>query len=84
MLSAYYYPSRFHREGLTPRIPSVDGGCAWFGCSPTCFKSLLDYYKESGQKQKYTELYGLMKRIVFKTEGISDEKRKQYHDEIDR
>ena len=49
-----------------------------------CFKSLLDYYKESGQKQKYTELYGLMKRIVFKTEGISDEKRKQYHDEIDR
>ena len=49
-----------------------------------CFKSLLDYYKESGQKQKYTELYGLMKRIVLKTEGISDEKRKQYHDEIDR
>ena len=49
-----------------------------------CFKSLLDYYKESGQKQKYAELYGLMKRIVFKTEGISDEKRKQYHDEIDR
>ena len=45
-----------------------------------CFKSLLDYYKESGQKQKYTELYGLMKRIVLKTEGISDEKRKQYHD----
>ena len=49
-----------------------------------CFKSLLDYYKESGQKQKYTELYGLMKRIVLKTEGISDEKRKEYHDEIDR
>ena len=49
-----------------------------------CFKSLLEYYKESGQKQKYAELYGLMKRIVFKTEGISDEKRKQYHDEIDR
>ena len=49
-----------------------------------CFKSLLDYYKESGQKQKYTELYCLMKRIVLKTEGISDEKRKQYHDEIDR
>ena len=49
-----------------------------------CFKSLLDYYKESGQKQKYTELYGLMKRIVMKTEGLSDEKRKQYNDEIDR
>ena len=49
-----------------------------------CFKSLLDYYKESGQKQHYSELYGLMKRIVLKTEGISDEKRKQYHDEIDR
>ena len=49
-----------------------------------CFKSLLDYYKESGQKQKYAELYGLMKRIVLKTEGISDEKRKLYHDEIDR
>jgi len=49
-----------------------------------CFKSLLDFYKESGQKQEYTELYNLMKRIVLKTEGISDEKRKQYHDEIDR
>ena len=49
-----------------------------------CFKSLLDYYKESGQKQKYTELYGLMKLIVFKTDGISDDTRKYYLDEIDR
>ena len=49
-----------------------------------CFKSLLEYYKESGNKQKYSELYGLMKRIVFKTDGISEEKRKEYHDEIDR
>ncbi|MGX8689171.1 MAG: hypothetical protein ACSW76_00805, partial [Bacteroidaceae bacterium] len=49
-----------------------------------CFKSLLDYYKQSGQKQRYAELYGMMKRIVFKTEGISDETRKYYYDEIDR
>ena len=49
-----------------------------------CFKSLLEYYKESGNKQKYSELYGLMKRIVFKTDGITEEKRKEYHDEIDR
>lgn len=49
-----------------------------------CFKSLLEYYKESGNKQKYSELYGLMKRIVFKTDGLSEEKRKEYHDEIDR
>ena len=49
-----------------------------------CFKSLLDYYNESGQKQKYKELYGLMKLIVFKTDGISEEKRKFYYDEIDR
>ena len=49
-----------------------------------CFKSLLNYYKESGQKQKYSELYGLMKLIVFKTDGISDDTRKYYLDEIDR
>ena len=49
-----------------------------------CFKSLLDYYKESGQKQKYAELYGLMRLIVYKTDGISDDTRKYYLDEIDR
>ena len=49
-----------------------------------CFKSLLDYYKESGQKQKYKELYGLMRLIASKTDGISDELRKFYYDEIDR
>ena len=49
-----------------------------------CLKSLLDYYKESGQKQQYLKLYGMMKRIVVKAQGISDQKRKEYNDEIDR
>jgi hypothetical protein len=49
-----------------------------------CLKSLLDYYKESGQKQQHLKLYGMMKRIVVKAQGISDQKRKEYNDEIDR
>ena len=49
-----------------------------------CFKSLLDYYKQSGQNEQAQKLYGTMMRIVMKTEGISDERRNEYYDEIKR
>ena len=49
-----------------------------------CFKSLLDYYKENGEKRQMRRLYGLMKRVVARTENITDEERKRYNDEIDR
>ena len=49
-----------------------------------CFKSLLDYYKENGDRRNMINLYGMMKRIVLRTENISDEERKRYNDEIDR
>ena len=29
-------------------------------------------------------LYGLMKRVVARTENITDDERKRYNDEIDR
>ena len=49
-----------------------------------CFKSLLDYYKQSGQNKQAQKLYGMMMHIVMKTEGISDERRNEYYDEIKR
>ena len=49
-----------------------------------CFKSLLDFYKENGDKRQMRRLYGLMKRIVIRTENLTDEERKRYNDEIDR
>ena len=49
-----------------------------------CFKSLLDFYKENGEKRQMRKLYGMMKRIVGRTENITDEERKRYNDEIDR
>ena len=49
-----------------------------------CFKSLLDYYKDNGEKRQMRRLYGLMKRVVARTENITDEERKRYNDEIDR
>ena len=49
-----------------------------------CFKSLLDYYKTTGDKANYTRLYNLMKRIVYRAENLSDDERRQYHNEIDR
>lgn len=49
-----------------------------------CFKSLLDFYKENGDRRQMRKLYSMMKRIVARTENISDEERKRYNDEIDR
>ena len=46
--------------------------------------NLLDYYKENGEKRQMRRLYGLMKRVVARTENITDEERKRYNDEIDR
>lgn len=49
-----------------------------------CFKSLLDFYKENNDRRQMRKLYSMMKRIVARTENISDEERKRYYDEIDR
>ncbi|MBP5424464.1 MAG: hypothetical protein J6Y33_00115 [Prevotella sp.] len=49
-----------------------------------CLKSLLDYYKTSGDKQHYTQLYNLMKRIVWRAQDLTDDERKKYHAEIER
>ena len=45
-------------------------------------KSMAD--KENGEKRQMRRLYGLMKRVVARTENITDEERKRYNDEIDR
>lgn len=47
------------------------------------FKSLLDWYKEH-DKRRYKELYSMMMTIVRKTPDLTDEKRKEYYDEINR
>lgn len=48
-----------------------------------CFKSLLDYYKQSGENSRYKKLRNLMLRIVAKT-NISDEEKQKYYEEINR
>ena len=48
-----------------------------------CFKSLLDYYKQSGENSRYKSLRNLMLRIVAKTD-ISDEEKQKYYEEINR
>lgn len=49
-----------------------------------CLKSLLDHYKSTGDIPHYTQLYNLMKRIVWRAENLTDNERKKYHAEIDR
>ena len=49
-----------------------------------CLKSLLDWYKEEGDKERYRELYGMMMTILRRTENVTWEKRQSYYDEINR
>lgn len=46
-------------------------------------KSLLDWYK-GHDKKRYKELYDMMMTIISKTPGLTPEKQKKYHDEIER
>lgn len=48
-----------------------------------CLKSLLDYYKQSGNTPRYNELRNLMVRIVEQI-NVSAEEREQYYEEINR
>ena len=48
-----------------------------------CFKSLLDYYKQSGNISRYKDLRNLMLRIVAKSD-ISNEEKQKYYEEINR
>ena len=48
-----------------------------------CFKSLLDYYKQSGNTARYHELHSLMMRIVEQI-NVPDEEKLKYYEEIDR
>lgn len=48
-----------------------------------CFKSLLDYYKQTGNFFRYNELRTLMLRIVEQTD-VPDEEKQKYYEEIDR
>ena len=49
-----------------------------------CFKSLLTYYRETGNQKQETKLRNLMKHIVDIYVNMSDDERKYYYDEIDR
>ena len=48
-----------------------------------CLKSLLDYYKQSGNTPRYNELRNLMVRIVEQI-NVSVEEREKYYEEINR
>lgn len=48
-----------------------------------CFKSLLDYYKRSGNTARYQELHSLMVRIVEQINVPAEDKLK-YYEEINR
>ena len=49
-----------------------------------CLKSLLDWYKEEGDKERYRELHSMMTTILRRTENVPWEKRQSYYDEINR
>ena len=49
-----------------------------------CLKSLLDWYKEEGDKERYRELHTMMTTILRRTENVPWEKRQSYYDEINR
>ena len=49
-----------------------------------CFKSLLTYYRETGNQKQEAKLRELMTHIVDIYVNMSDDERKYYYDEIDR
>ncbi len=49
-----------------------------------CLKSLLDWYKEEGDKERYRELHSMMTTILRRSENVPWEKRQSYYDEINR
>ena len=49
-----------------------------------CFKSLLDWYKSTGDKNHYRNLVRMMKRIVDRAENLTDDERQEYYAEIAR
>lgn len=49
-----------------------------------CLKSLLDYYKTSGDQTHYTALHDLMMQIVKNETDLTQEKRDEYKAEIER
>ena len=49
-----------------------------------CFKSLLTYYRETGNQKQEAKLRELMTHVVDIYVNMSDDERKYYYDEIDR
>ena len=50
-----------------------------------CFKSLLEYYRKTGNKAQEEKLYNMLKHILDSSkEFLDDESYKYYYDEIKR
>jgi hypothetical protein len=76
------YLTDYLRESFAPERYPASATPYSFNYIP-CFKSLLDYYKRSGNIQRYNELRNLMTGIV-KSIDVPEEERRKYYEEIDR
>lgn len=76
------YLTDYLRESFAPERYPASATPYNFNYIP-CFKSLLDYYKRSGNIQRYNELRNLMTGIV-KSIDVPEEERRKYYEEIDR
>jgi hypothetical protein len=76
------YLTDYLRESFAPERYPASATPYSFNYIP-CFKSLLDYYKRSGNIQRYNELHNLMTGIV-KSIDVPEEERRKYYEEIDR